>query len=504
MDDVSSTSNVGSAWLRRWHCLIARLRAVGQVLLSGNPTALKRLAVAVLAVQSALSGIAAATLLMLHGDGAYFVYALSAGVPWALKWRDIADRATVWLLTVEPTALLSQSLALGPLAIAAVNGLVFYAVPALLFAVAVALVWRSHPRYLVFPLVTYVFGTSLGYGFPSEILLAPGFLWIAAFLVLKGRIGIGFVAAMAGLLFSHELAVPSALVVGYLALAQLAVDGRTRRLLLVGGVLAGLFVTLVVVMTQGGANGSAGNFLSIFDPRRIMYCPTLWLVVMMSCIVPALARYKPGLLPAAMVGALLAAPLLAMVLPDINFEQGRYDSIRSVVAALMFFLSLVFAAGLTPQPASVEPFKPVAAVLAVALAASLSAAAVFVGEWRDTLTVVTRLSTTGHDRTVDLAQPGPALTMQETQLILRMYFTWTLPFESAVLADGAVPATILYDSRYDYKFYCLQAGLIDPIRSRISQPALTAMRNLACAHQRGPIETRRTRFFRAIKQWLSR
>jgi len=68
---------------------------VARGVLGGNPPMLKVLAGTILALQLALSAVAAATLVMLHGDGAFFVYAVSVGSPWLLKWRDIADRAAV-------------------------------------------------------------------------------------------------------------------------------------------------------------------------------------------------------------------------------------------------------------------------------------------------------------------------------------------------------------------------------------------------------------------------
>ena len=43
---------------------------------------------------------------MLYGDGAYFVFSIAAGHPWDLKWKEIAARSTVYVLTVVPTSLL--------------------------------------------------------------------------------------------------------------------------------------------------------------------------------------------------------------------------------------------------------------------------------------------------------------------------------------------------------------------------------------------------------------
>lgn len=95
--------------------------------------------------------------------------------PWSLKWRDLAARDRL-VLTVAPTLWVSEALHLTPLAISALNGFLFYLVPAATFAIARALVWRTNPKLLLFPIAQYVLSSALGYGFPSQILLAPGFL----------------------------------------------------------------------------------------------------------------------------------------------------------------------------------------------------------------------------------------------------------------------------------------------------------------------------------------
>lgn len=466
-------------------------------LLSADVMGLKWLAVGVLAIQSALALVAAATLLMLHGDGAYFVYALSAGAPWALKWRDIADRASVYAFTVEPTALLAELFDLGPRAIAAWNGFIFYAFPALLFAIACSLVWRKNPKYLIFPIATYVLGSSLGYGFPSELLLAPGFLWIALFLVLNDRIGVGFLLAMAGLMFSHELAVPSAVIAGCLAVMRVQQSGRRGHAMLVAGVLVLLAAVLVAVLVRGGAGGSSANTLYVLDPRRVLNCPTLWLVgtVLIGGLV--VLRKKPALFAVALVMALVSAPLLAKVFPGLNFEQGRYDSARSVLAVLMFALAAIFA--VRPRPQLATRRAPVASVLALALAASMSAAAVFVGEWQEALAVVTRIATPagGASQTVEL--PGP-LTPGELAAINRVEFTWVLPFETAVLADGQVPRRLIFDGSVDYGFYCQRAAAASP--ERIPAAVLVSMRAYACSHVPPPVDSLQRRVRAAIKQWL--
>jgi hypothetical protein len=133
------------------------------IVVGQSATTMRRFALGVLALQVAACLAATLTLEMLHGDGAYFVYALSVGQPWILKWGETAARATTYLLTVAPTLWIAGNLDLGPLSIASLNGFLFYLVPAVQFAAACALVWGTYPKFLIFPIVQYALSSAMGF-----------------------------------------------------------------------------------------------------------------------------------------------------------------------------------------------------------------------------------------------------------------------------------------------------------------------------------------------------
>ena len=154
---------------------------------------------------------------MLYGDGAYFVFSIAAGHPWDLKWKEIASRSTVYVLTVVPTSLLHSLFHFAPGNLAIVNGAFYFLLPVLQYFVACALVWRTRPELLGFLALQFALVLCLSFGFPTEIYLAPGFLWICLFLIATNRSG-GFLfyCSYVALIFCHELTIFSALLVALL------------------------------------------------------------------------------------------------------------------------------------------------------------------------------------------------------------------------------------------------------------------------------------------------
>jgi hypothetical protein len=479
---------------------------------------LRVLAVALIVIQLAGSIAAAATEVMLHGDGSYFVYSLSAGEPWMLKWRDIATRATAYVTTVLPTSLAASLLDLTPVEIGRLNGFIFYFVQALQFAIACALVWRSHPQYLIFPTAQYAFSTILGFGFPSEILLAPGFLWIALFLALKGRaVSIWFAICFVALVFSHELALPAALVAGYAGWRQArrrdyaagSRSGRIFILLLILGTIAGLWA-----VRASGGGGTDHTAIYVFDPRRVLNNPTMYLMIA-ALLGYALwlwrrpGRENPGIVGICMLlSAAVAAPLLLRaLLPELNLSQGRYDSARTLIGVVMFVLASCFVL-LSANPVSAESSGPppwakhMPLAIAVAAAIAVGSGAAFLYDWTLALRGLTRVVTTAQStqsvQIVPYAEARHLMQPDEARINDRIGFHWVLPYRSVVLADGGTPSRIVF-ADFGYRDYCAKSSRIDLRHSKIPAGVLSQMQNFACTHEPPPpIETISRRFFSFI------
>jgi len=458
----------------------------------------RTLAVGVLVVQALGAVTAALTHLMLHGDGSYFVYALCVGKPWLLKWAGLANRVSVYITTVIPTEWLGQAFHLSPLGIADLNGFIFYLVPALQFLVAMTLVWRSNPRYLLFPISQYVLSSSLSFGFPTEILLAPGFLWICLFLTSGDRVpGVAFLISLCGLVFSHELALPSAMVAIFLALQAAHFRGHARRehwrMLAVSISSASILALYIYVRFAGGGAGSDSNAIYVFDPRRVLVYPSLWIMIFITIVASFLfARFssrsngRAVWIVAVIVAATLPV-LLRLTVPAFDFDLGRYDSGRTVIGLAMFFLSMAFALlrnwkekGVASAP---REANGILFALVVALATSIGTGIAFMIDWTTSIQGLNRVVST---RTAPLAPTfiaatamGAYLDHNQESAFSRIGYFWALPYRSIVLANGHEPAHIIYGP-VNYLEYCHSAHYISTERSIIPTSTLDKLKDFTC------------------------
>jgi hypothetical protein len=484
---------------------------------SQNPTLMRRFAIGLFALQIALCLSAALTHVMLHGDGAFFVYALSVGEPWALKWQHLSTRVSTYVLTVLPTEWIAQSLHLSPMSIAALNGFIFYLVPAIQFVIACSLVWKSHPRFLIFPIAQYALSSAIGFGYPSEILLSPGFLWMALFLILKQQEFSGlFVLSFLGLLFSHEVAVPSAVLVAYLALMQARErDNRSHnwwRFGILTLFVASAFVALIVVRLNGGGSDSNSNAIYVVDPRRIFNNPTWWFqiaaFVSILCVYQ-LKTWRTNWIASALVAGTVFLPwLLASYFTNLNFSQGRYDSVRSIVGLSMFILTLCFMVARRVKnldPATLRPgAKIVPYVLAATTAIAVGSDAVFLRDWTVALQGLDRVITSAQTRPDATPQFVSYTTAKEIMLSVevrmndRIGFPWVLPFRSIVLADGRIPSRIVY-ADVDLHGICDVQREVTFVQSAIPLPVVEAMRTFTCTYVASPEPPT---ISKAVKQYL--
>jgi hypothetical protein len=379
------------------------------------------------------------------------------------------------------------------MAIADLNGLIFYAVPLAQFLVACALVWRRAPRLLAFPVATYACASAMQFGFPSEIALAPSFLWICLFLVDRGQaISLGALASFVGLLFSHELAVPAAVIAA--GFAAVRVRGGWRVVAVVVTALICLALDAALRLA-GGTHGEMAP-ASAFPIATLLQSVQLWLGLGVAGLTLLAVRVRPKLFRQRLAwwatGALAAGLPLALALsPSIDFEQGLYPTGRTVIALAMASLAGLFVAARLDGDLAPDPMPPLASraaapVVFAALACMVGCAAAFLTEFNLEQDGLRRLvaATPGRGPPLLSVDDAAALVVPAEAAVLRhRQFAWTLPYRSAVLADGAVPAHLIYD-RFNasaFRDYCTRAGAIDPARSAIPPVALAEVKAYACA-----------------------
>jgi len=469
----------------------------------------KTTALFLLGAQAMLCVGAAVTRAMLHGDGSYFVFAIAAGDPWGIKWKALETRLSTYVLTVVPTTFFSNMFELSGDQIAVVNGLIFYGVQWLQYLIVVLLAWRQFPQLLIFPIVQYGLSLGLGFGYPSEMLLAPGFFWICLFSLARSSVPWPLViAAFLGLVFSHEAAEPTALLVVAFAWIRHLQHLRVEPISLIRFASFAAFAVVVLVIwlvirLHGGGAGGDTNAIYVLDPRRILNNPTMWLILLAVIIfsVAPLAKVTPS--PRNfLVIALTCVFITVFASIVLNFADGRYDSARTLIAASSVILGVIFvmqqSGGISPNTGPLPPNvviilkNCVVAVLSINLAAS----AIFLWEWnqaRQAFAAVVN-SPTEKVRVVSYEEVRGLFGIDGARFNDRMGFHWTWPYRSIVLAPNFQPDSVIVDVE-DMFSLCENLTLANLKASRIPTEITDSLSRYACAQPKPPDK----RYFR---QWL--
>jgi hypothetical protein len=446
-----------------------------------NHRLLRRLAAAFLVAHLAAAIAAALSLVMLQGDGSWFVYTLTLDAPWVLKWQAIAARATVYFATVVPTQAIAHLFGLGPLAVTRVNGFIFFGLPGLLFALGARLAWRDRPDLLYFLILQALTGFALCFGFPSEILIAPGLLWIALFLATRSGISVPFMLVYGALVFCHELALPAVLVTATFAWRRAGRKAPWWSVprLLTAAALATPIVAMFVVRMAGGGTGSNSNAIFVFDPRRIFNAPTLWVVL--GLLAPTLLagltmpRWRSGRGLCLCAGAAFLLCLIAQALvPALNFADGRYDA-RSLVALSMFVLSLIHTRrelarerredapplSMPERHTSNALFAWSLPVIGMASGVTVAATSCFLADWAIATQGLRQIVTpdTARSTALEFIPFIDALRLMppaQATANRRMGFQWVYPYRSMILANGHAPRRIIIGDGH-YERFCAQS-----------------------------------------------
>jgi hypothetical protein len=467
----------------------------------------KKAALVLLASQAMLCLGAVVTRVMLYGDGSYFVFAMAAGEPWKLKWKDLATRASTYAFTVIPSEFLSKVLELSGEHIAAVNGFTFYSVQWIQYLLVVLLAWRQFPHLLIYPILQYGLSTGLGFGYPSEILLAPGFFWICLFSLIRTQVPWALLCvAFAGLVFSHELAIPSALLI-------LAFNWRRQGIEPTQGPSSSLFACFAIIILaiwlairlHGGGTGGDSNAIYVFDPRRVLNNPTLWLVVVAIVTLGAISRSKFAKNRHFFWLVGVTCFFFTVIMSSsLNVAQGRYDSARTIIAVCMTTLGIIFVASQSKifcerddRDAPTKIFALKSGVIAL-LSINLAASMVFLYEWDQALkafsSVVNAGPDTGNIEIVSDEKARALLGSVGSRLNERMDYSWTWPYRSIVVAKGFRPNRVIVNPE-EALAQCKILSLHEPKASRIPQEVIDVVSGFACAQPAPPDR----RYFR---QWL--
>ncbi|MBN3767173.1 hypothetical protein [Burkholderia sp. Ac-20365] len=454
---------------------------------------------------------------MLYADGGWFVFALSTGNPWVLKWHYIAARFTTYALTVWPVLKFSQAFSLTPAEIAVVNCVQFYGIQVALTIWAYWLARKVNPRYLVFPVTQTVLFSLQAWGFPSELLLGPGILWVILLLAVRDQgVSALFLTGFAALVFTHELALPTALIAGVFALyLQWRRDNYSARFWLAIILMTATILAFFVVRMIGGGAGSDANAIYVFDPRRVLLSPLLVPLVAGAFLLRFTSKVKwPVLLALSVVG--FAIVMAIGLSTPLNFDAPRYSA-RTLIAIGMLVLTILFVlvvlekefdragSGEQRQIAANGSFG-FAKWLFLCLGLQAGAIGVFTNDWMLSSAAEARLQreASAAPKVTAISDARDGWTPAERDASIRLQMEWSVPYRQLVLTNGQMPPVILYDKTSWYRpSVCLEKDLIFGDDSRFHPDDFAVWTSFTCDQAQPPkVDTMKDRFARKIKHLL--
>jgi len=293
--------------------------------------------------------VALAYELQLYADGAMFSYAVAVQDVWAFHWHNIANRITVFFLTLWPAETFVR-LAGRPYGGIVVYGFLFNVAP------LIGLGWtfiadrsRTHAIF-VFACGSTALLCPLVFGFPTEMWMAHALFWptlALAHYAYRGAIGAVVLSiAMAALVLSHA----GGIVFAFVIVATIGLH-RSRDLLFVRGAVA-LLVALVLWVIVKMAYPPDDYFADVLVRAGLKFFDlAIFQVSLVVLLIAVLAGYSLLFLALTRVvnadTALLAATAaaaVALLIYWLLFDQWVHASNRYYLRTLLVVFTPVFGA----------------------------------------------------------------------------------------------------------------------------------------------------------------
>ena len=181
--------------------------------------------------------------LQLYADGAIFSYAVAVQDVWAFHWHNVANRASVFFLSLWPAEIL-VGLTGSPAAGIITYGFLFYVAP-LMGLVGTLAADRSRGRiFFAYACASTALLCPLIFGFPTEMWMAHALFWPTLALAHYARPGVRGAAALSIAIVALVLTHEGGVVLAFVVVATLALHGL-RHPLFVRGAVA-LFVAMAL------------------------------------------------------------------------------------------------------------------------------------------------------------------------------------------------------------------------------------------------------------------
>ena len=285
--------------------------------------------------------------LQLYADGAIFSYAVAVQDVWAFHWHNIADRASVFFLSLWPAETL-VGLTGNPAAGIITYGILFYVAPLVGLAGTLA-ADRSRGRIIfAYACASTALLCPLIFGFPTEMWMAHALFWPALALAHYARQGIlGAVilsVTMTALALTHAGGVVFAIVI----VATLALHGFRHPLFLRGA--AALFVAValwVVVKLVYPADDYFADVLvraglHFFDPAIFQVNLIVLLVVVLAGYVLLFLALSRIMAAEKALLAALAVSAAALLIYWLQFDHWIHASNRYYLRTALVVITPIF------------------------------------------------------------------------------------------------------------------------------------------------------------------
>ena len=285
--------------------------------------------------------------LQLYADGAIFSYAVAAQDVWAFHWHNIANRASVFFLSLWPAETL-VGLTGSPTAGIVTYGFLFYVAP-LLGLVGTLAADRSRGRiFFAYACASTALLCPLIFGFPTEMWMAHALFWPA--LALAHSAGRNILAAvilsitMTALVLTHA----GGVVLAFVVVVTLALHGFRHPLFLRGAVALCVATALWVIVKliyppdDYFADVLVRAGLHFFDPAIFQVNLVVVLIVVLagySLLFLALSRIMPT--ETALLAA-LAVSAIALLIYWLQFDQWIHASNRYYLRTTLVVITPVF------------------------------------------------------------------------------------------------------------------------------------------------------------------
>jgi hypothetical protein len=285
--------------------------------------------------------------LQLYADGAMFSYAVAVQDVWVFHWHNIANRITVFVLTLWPAEIF-VGLTGRPYAGIVVYGFLFNLAPLIGLGWTFITDRSGNHAIFVFACASTALLCPLVFGFPTEMWMAHALFWptlALAHYAHRGAVGAMVLSiAMAALVLSHA----GGIVFAFVIVATLGLHG-VRDLLFVRGAIS-LLVALILWIIVKIAYPPDDYFADVLVRAGLKFFdPAIFQVNLVVLLIAVLTGYSLLFFALTRVmnvdTALLAATALtaiALLIYWLQYDQWIHASNRYYLRTVLVVITPVF------------------------------------------------------------------------------------------------------------------------------------------------------------------